>query len=350
MGNLAQRIQWKVSTYKDIQRRTGLSLSTISKYFNGKSVLDANRAAIEEAVGALGYRVNTVASNLRRGKSRTVGVLLPSLENHFHMSIVARAERLLRRCNVGVIVSSTEDEAPDSRAVDSLISRMVDVLVTVPAHGVIAALDDAAAARIPVICVDWDPGRPEFDLVAIDNQAAGGDATRHLLDHGHRRIGLIGGPRSITTAAARMQGYRAELRHFGVALDRTLVTTGPLTVEHGRTATQALLGREQRPSAIFAVNAELTIGALIAVNESGLRLGRDISFVGFDNPDVAQVTQPRLTVVAQPIEDLAAAVAGLVLQRLEHPAGATQRLQFSATLALGHSVADLSAGAARRPH
>jgi len=340
-STLCIQMGWFVATYKDIQRRTGLSLATISKYFNGKNILEANRAAIEQAVLELNYRLNAVASNLRSGTSRTVGVLLPSLENGFHMSIVARAERLLRPSGISVIVSSTEDEGPDSRAVDSLIGRMVDVIVAVPALEVIGALDAAIAAKVPVICVDWDPGQSEFDLVTIDNEAAGRLATRHLLDHGHRRIGLIGGPGTIPSARGRVQGFSNALEQAGVRPEHALLTSVPLTVEHGRAAMHALLSLDDRPSAVFAVNAELTIGAVIAINESGLRLAHDISMVGFDNSDIAQLTQPRLTIVAQPIDELAAAVAQLVLVRLENPNAAPQHHRFSAKLAIGSSVSDV---------
>jgi len=330
-----------VATYKDIQTRTGLSLATISKHFNGKPIREANRIAIEAAVLELDYRVNAMASNLRSGRTRTVGVLLPSLENGFHMSIVARVERVLRTHGVSVIVSSTEEESPDSTALDSLLRRQVDALLTVPGHEAEKALAAVAAQRVPVVCLDWDPDRPELDLVTIDNEAAGRLAARHLHDHGHHRIALIGGDDSIPTARDRRRGFVTTLREVGAPVDDQFLMAGPLTVEHGRSAMHALLALDMRPTAVFTTNAELTIGAVIALNESSLRLGADVSIIGFDSSDIAKVTQPRLTVIAQPVDQIAAAVADLVLSRLHSTAGQPQHRRFSAELAIGASVADI---------
>lgn len=329
-------------TYKDIQRLTGLSLATISKYYSGGNVRAENRAAIERAASELDYRVNTVASNLRSGRSGTVGVLLPSLANAFHMSIIDGVERDLRAQGISVVVTSTAGESPEQRSVDLLLGRMVDAIVAVPDTDVVPGLRDAIAAGVPVVCVDWKALDLDSDQVTLDNGGAGRLAAQLLLDHGHRRIALIGGPDTVSTMHDRAVGFVESLLDAGSRPLPEDLLSGPLTIEHGHRAMRTILAQRTRPTAVFTVNYELTVGALIALNESGLRLGRDVSMVGFDNTDIARIANPRLTVIAQPVDDIARAVADIVRIRLAGEAGtAPITRSLSAALVSGTSVAAL---------
>jgi LacI family transcriptional regulator len=194
-----------VSTYKDIQRATGLSLATISKYFNGRNVLEANREAIESAARELDFRPNQFARTLRSRRSRTVGVLLPALDNDFHLTIIAGVEEALRPHGISVIVAASPD--PHDETVDLLMGRMVDGIVAVTSQHDVPALT-AAARQVPVVMVDWHIEGIEADGVFLDNEAAGALGARHLLDHGHRRIGFVGGDPAISSMRLRTQGSR----------------------------------------------------------------------------------------------------------------------------------------------
>jgi LacI family transcriptional regulator len=301
-----------MGSYKDIQRETGLSLSTISKYFNGGNLREANRAAIEASVEALNFRPNAFAAGLRNQRSRIVGVLLPALNNGFHLNIIAGVEEALRAKGMSVIVASSP--APEDDAVELLLSRMVDGIIAVPSPHDVAALQEATK-RIPVVMIDWEAPL-DADGVFLDNYQAGVIAARHLLDHGHRRLGLIGGDRSISTMRLRADGFLAEQEAGDGRHPEVAVTEGPLDVETGHAAALHLLGARKRPTALFGANYELTLGALIAVNESGLRLGDDISVIGFDLVEVAQTTIPRLTIIEQPTRAIATQAAELIERRL----------------------------------
>lgn len=331
-----------MATFKDIRQLTGLSLATISKHYNGGNVREENRVAIEHAAAALGYRINTVASNLRSGRSRTIGVLLPSLANDYHMSVVARLERDLRSTGVSVIVTSAQEESAQHRSVDLLLGRMVDAIVAVPAPDIVEDLRQAVAAGVPVVCFDWQDERLVTDQVTLDNTGAGKIAARHLLDHGHRRVGVISGTPTVSTMHDRAVGFLDGLANGNADAAPELSVNGPLTVAHGHQAMRALLELDQRPTAVFTVNYELTVGALIALNESGLRLGADISMIGFDNTDLARVTRPVLTVIAQPVEKIGSAIASIVSTRLSSDASdGQQHRQLRARLSVGASVARL---------
>lgn len=165
------------ATYKDIQRETGLSLATISKHYNGGAVLAANKIAIERAADRLGFRPNGFARNLRSRRSGTIGVLLPALDNGFHLTVIAGVESALRASGMSVIVASSPDATVG--AVDLLLDRMVDGIIAVPSAHDVEALS-RAAEHIPVVQIDWRASGLHVDGVFLDNLAAGAMAARHL--------------------------------------------------------------------------------------------------------------------------------------------------------------------------
>ncbi|AMM21601.1 hypothetical protein AX769_17465 [Frondihabitans sp. PAMC 28766] len=334
-----------MATYKDIQQATGLSLSTISKYYNGRTVLDENRAAIEEAAERLGFRINGFARNLRARRSRTVGVLLPELDNDFHLSIIAGVEQALGGEGVSVLVSSSHAGGrPRNDAVDLMMSKMVDGIIAVPSANVVDALRGVADRGVPVVMVDWVVDRLTADAVVLDNVGAGAMAARHLADHGHRRIAMVGGLEDISTMRERAAGFESALADRGLSPADVLVSSGPLTVDSGHAAMQAFLALRDRPTAVFCANYELTLGALIALNESGLRIPNDMSFIGFDSTELAQVARPPLTVVIQPLEAIAREAAALMSARLsgeQNDSWEPSVVTLPGRLVIGGSVASL---------
>ncbi|PPG86204.1 LacI family transcriptional regulator [Rathayibacter sp. AY1F3] len=330
-----------MATYKDLQRLTGLSLSTISKHYNGLSVRPENRAAIEAAAAEVGFRVNGFARGLRSRRSRTVGVLLPALDNEFHLSIIAGLERALRGEGIGVLVGVSRPEP--GAAVDLLLEKMVDGIVAVPSAGDVDALRRASEQGTPVVVVDWIDDALVTDRVALDNAGAGASAARHLLDHGHRSIAVLGGEDGVSSTRERTAGFLAALAERGVHPAADAVVRGPLTVESGIAAVERILALSPRPTALFASNRELTVGALIALGDSGLRVPTDLSVVGFDNVELARVVRPHLTTIAQPTEAIAAKAAALVRLRLDSGAEqpGPQERRLPGRLLAGSSVAHL---------
>jgi LacI family transcriptional regulator len=328
-----------MATYKDIQKVTGLSLATISKYYNGRNVLEENRVAIEAAASSLNFRVNTFARSLRSRRSRTVGVLLPTLDNNFHLTIIAGVEEALRVDDVSILICSSRP-AP-GEAVDFLMSKMVDGIIAVPVAHDVPALQEVAAQGVPVVAIDWVADGLDADAVVLDNEGAGRLAARHLLDHGHRRIAMIGGDPDISTMRGRESGFRGAMRDKSVPVDGELLTNGPLTVANGRSAMKLLLSHRDRPTAVFCANYELTVGAIMEVNASGLRVPEDISLVGFDSADLALVVKPALTILTQPTHAIATEAAAILRARLSAPQGSPTTVTLAGELSIGASVASL---------
>lgn len=336
--------QTDMATYKDIQRATGLSLATISKYFNGGNVLEANAAAIEKAAARLGFRPNSFARSLRTRRSRTVGVLLPNLESEFYLSILAGVESRLRHNGVSMLISAdhaAEDGAED--AVGILADRMVDGIITVPTDRATPGLIALAERGTPIVVMDWTAPGLTADAVVIDNEAAGAIAVQHLIDRGHRRIAYLAGD-ATPTLDARHRGVQQQLHARGIHLPEEYVLRSPLTTDGGRAAMQRLLLLEERPTAVFCASNMLGVGALTALSESGLRIPGDISFVGFDMSALRRIMSPPLDMVAQRVEDITRSAADLMLARLAPDADPTTppvTITLPAEYIPGGSVADL---------
>lgn len=311
------------ATYKDLQRATGLSLATISKHFNGGTVREENRRALDAAARELGFRVNTVARSLRTRRSQTVGVLLPELDNDFHLSVIAGVEEVLALDGVGVLVRSSRSPGASAAdaAVADLLDRQVDGIVAVPSARDTAALTAAAGRGVPLVLIDRVVDGLACDAVVLDNAEVSARVVADLVAHGHRRIAVLAGPDDVWSLRERLAGFRRAARRARLPVARGAVVSGPLTVAAGREGMQRLLALDPRPTAVFALNQELTVGALGALADSGLDVPGDVSFVGFDAQDVAALTRPRTAVVVQPVREIARAAAEMVRDRLRDPAG-----------------------------
>lgn len=304
-----------VATYKDIQRVTGLSLATISKHFNGGNVLPENRTAIEAAARELGFRVNAVARSLRSRRSRTVGVLVPELDNDFHLSVVAGVERGLSAHGIGLLVCSSHQAGSPGGAGDLLLERQVDGVIAVPSAADVPSLHRAVGLGVPVVVVDRLVEDLACDAVVLDNGGAARQVADVLARLGHRDVAVLAGPEDLWSLRGRLEGFRRAARAVGVPLGRGAVVTCPLTVEGGRAGTARLLSRRRRPTAVFALNHELTLGALTALTEAGVDVPGEVSVVGFDARQVAALTRPRTAVLVQPVREIAASAVRLVHDR-----------------------------------
>ena len=322
------------ATIKDIARETGLSLATISKYLNGGNLREKNRAAIEAAIKKLDYHVNEYARGLKSKKSRTVGVVLPEISNLFNMKIVAVFERVLQENGYSVIVTAS--------SVDFLLKKQVDGIINVPIGSSSRHLRPAVEKKVPILLLD----RPLEDLngvascVLIDNRGAARLGVRRLLQAGHRRIGVLVGSDEVHTAQMRLRGYRDALEEYGVEYDESLVRRCDLTLEGGYRQARRLLKANTGMTAMFLTNYDLTLGALIALNERGVQIPGEMSVVGFDNiMDLSRVFRPSLTIVSQPLEQIGLQAARLMLDQLSGGKDATpMTITLAASLKEGGSV------------
>ena len=205
------------ATMKDIARRTGLGLATISSYFNGGNVREKNRIKIEEAIEELHYEVNEVARGLKTNATRTIGVVIPELNNTFCAEIITGMEDVLRSHGYATIVCDCRtDKKLEREAIEFLIRRRVDGVINMPVDEEGNHLKKFQRTGKPIVLIDRKIQGISCDSVLVDNEKAAEDAVRQFIERGHRYIGIIGGPKGIFTAQERMAGYyRGKGRNSG---------------------------------------------------------------------------------------------------------------------------------------
>ena len=329
------------STMKDIAKRTGLGLATISKYLNGGHVRPNNKKLIDDAVRELHFVPNEFARGLKTSQSRTIGVVIPELGNAFITSIITGMEDMLRKQNYAVIVCDCRSDIRREReAISFLINKRVDGMINMPTDTSGVHLLPALEAQIPIVLVDrmLKPLAGKVSAVIVDNADAAEKATRHLLNAGHTSIALILGDEAIYTTQKRREGYLNALKENGMALREDLVIYSDYTMEGGYIAMKKLLGLAQRPTAVFVTNYEMTLGAIIALNEAQINIPDDMSFIGFDKLDLFGAMFPNLTLVKQPQNAISECVARQLLSLLSDEKASPQVIMLSTQLHEGATV------------
>ena len=316
-------------TIRDVARRAGVSVATASNVVNGnRPVGEASRKAVTEAIGELGYRLNSLASALRGRRSRLVGILVPDVANPFFASLVHCIEIEAARSDYElVLVTSGEDRNVERRRIEALVDRQIDGLLAVPAgDDSLGALRDGAPplALPPVALIDRGFGAAGFDCVGADCAAGAHAATRHLIGLGHRDIAVLTHSTEFANIRARIAGYRRALAEAGLS-GRERLCVGGHELEGLRAAIEQELHRADRPTAIFALTNVSALAAIKAVRACALDIPGDVSVLGFDDFDWMSALRPYLTTVAQPVEEFASSAWRLLMQRIGDEAGAASR-------------------------
>lgn len=330
------------ATLKDLARETGLGLATLSKYFNGGTVREKNRVLIEAAVKKLHYTPNEVARSLKTHQTHAIGVIIPELSNAFITTIISSMEDILRKQDYAVIVCDCRSDAKrEKEAVEFLLHRRVDGLINMATDTSGAHLKAALSAGIPVLLVDRliESLTGKVSAVVIDNAHAAEQAVRKLTDMGHRQIGLVLGIPNLYTTNQRLTGYLNALKYAGITPDEDYIRYGDYTMAGGYQAVQELLKLEKRPTALFVTNFEMTLGAMLALQRSGVSVPGDLSVIGFDKLELFGEIFPDLTLIRQPQLSIGKEAASLILDLLTHHDAPSHRIvTLSTVLTEGNSV------------
>lgn len=305
------------ATMKDIARQTGLGLATISSYFNGGNVREKNRKKIEEAIEELHYEVNEVARGLKTNATKTIGVVIPELNNIFCSEIITGIEDILRNHGYATMICDCRtDKELEKDAVDFLMRKRVDGLINMPVDATGKHLKTFERTGKPIVLIDRKIQGLECDSVLVDNRKAAENAVSFLLSKGHKDIGIIVGPGEISTAQERMAGYCDAYEKAGMTAKESLVYHGDYTIQGGVKGIEALAEKNPQMTAVFVTNYEMTMGAVIGLNELGIHMPDELSMIGFDNLEFARACTPKLTIVSQPTHAIAKEVADIMLSRL----------------------------------
>ena len=308
-----------MATIVDVARRAGVSVSTVSHVVNRtRTVSPGTARLVEQAIAATGYTPNSIAQSLARSATNSVGIAISDISNPYFSDIICAIETECSRLGLMVFLSDTQDD-PDQefRVVRALHQRRVDGIILAPsADPDRRALRYLESAGIPCVLVDRLPPA-RFDRVGVHNKRAMELLVSHLIGHGHKRIGLIAGQPGFATTLERIDGYKAALRAHGLPWDEQLLQAGNPTVASAAAATRKLLALADRPTALATGNNLATIGAMQAIREAGLRVPADLALAGFDDFEWADCFEPRLTVIAQPCQEIGRRAAALLADRIK---------------------------------
>lgn len=306
-------------TMLDVAALAGVGLKTVSRVVNAEpGVSPQLEARVREAIAQLNYRRDANAATLRRlgRKTETIGLVLEDVSNPFSSALHRAVEDTARERGVMVFAGSCdEDPERERELIGSLRERRVDGIIVVPASHDHTYLYEERRAGTALVFVDRPAAHLDADSVVSDNNGGGRMAVEHLLAHGHRRVGFLGDLLSITTAAERLQGYRAALEGAVVEMDDRLVRTDLRDPDSAASAVGEMLSLVEPPTAFFTSQNLLTIGGLRALRDAGLE--RRIALIGFDDIPLAEMVEPAVSVVAQDPQALGRTAAELLFRRLD---------------------------------
>jgi len=303
----------------DVAALAGVGLKTVSRVVNDEpGVSPALAEKVRRAITQLNYRRDANASMLRRlgGKTQTIGLVLEDVANPFSSALHRAIEDTARARNVLVFAGSCdEDPQRERELIGSFRDRRVDGIIVVPASHDHTYLYEEQRAGTALVFVDRPAGHLDADSVASNNAGGAVQAVEHLIANGHRRIAFLGDLPSISTAAARLQGYARTLDQAGIAHDPTLIRSGLRSAEAATAAAEEILALPEPPTAFFTAQNLLTIGGVRALRTA--RLEREVALIGFDDVALADVVEPGISVVAQDPQAIGRAAADLLFRRLD---------------------------------
>ncbi|MET7680580.1 LacI family DNA-binding transcriptional regulator [Streptomyces sp. NPDC005423] len=298
---------------KDVAAEAGVSVMTVSRVVNGDvGVAPRTAARVTAAVRKLGYQRDDVARQLRRRDrlSQTIGLMVDNVADPFMAAVASAAEDVARQCGSMVLIgSSGADPSREREVIAAFTARRVDGLILTPVAGGHRVLRSAQARGTKIVCVDRAAPGLDVDAVVVDNFGAVKEAVRHLIAHGHRRIGYVGDKPEIWTFGERHRGYLAALETAGVDADPALVRHGVRSGAGAAGAVTELLSAPRPPTAILAGNEVLAFGALAV-------LPATVAFIAFDDFALAAQLTPPVTVIAQDPVALATNAARLLFARI----------------------------------
>ena len=335
---MASKVQPGKPTITDVARRAGVSKSLVSLVMRGADhVSPERRQAVNKAAAELGYRPNAMARSLVQRRTHLVGVMVSDLHNPFFADVVAGIQEQAARTGYKVLVNSGNRAA--AREADAM-----ETLLQLRADGIILGspvLDDEVIGRasreVPIVLVGREAHGPAVDSVTNDDRAGAEVAVEHCVSLGHRRIAHIDGGHG-AGAPARRHGYEAAMKRLGLG-DLVSVVSGTYTEEGGHTGCLLLLAQTPRPTAIFAANDLAAIGALNAIEESGLKVPDDVSLVGYDNTSLAALRHISLTTIHQPRLEMGQLALSTLLERIDQDREEPRRVVLSPSLVVRASTA-----------
>ena len=309
-----------MSTIVEVAKRASVSIATVSNVIRGtRKVSPELQERVQTAIRELDYYPNAIARSLKVKQTRMLGMVLPDITNPFFPGIIRGAEDTAFARDYFLVTANTDEQiGRERRLVSALRSYRVDgiLLATAPGNDT-SHIRSTIASGVSVVCLDRPVSGVNADAVLLDNVRGGRECVRHLIQSGHRRIAIITGQLKAQNARERLQGYEEALNEAGIALDQALVLEGDFREESGYRLGKYMVQSNMKASAVLVCNGVMTLGVLSAFEELGVQCPEHIAIATFDDPTVDHSFHSHLTAVIQPIYEMGARAATILMDRIE---------------------------------
>ena len=325
-------------TAKDVAHKAGVSTTTVSHVINEtRFVSQELRTRVYQAMEELNYRPNAVARSLRCQKTQNIAIVVPDIAYPFLAELARGVEdEAFRQGYSSIVCESNTDAEREAACVELMQSKRADGIVFVGTGESFHHVQNLIAQQIPVVVCNQDLDLP-IDTVIADNVASGYQATQHLIQSGHRRIGCIAGPQQLYVSAQRVKGYRQALQAQDLPWDKALMVHGNFRCRGGYDAMYKLLALDPPPTAVLACNDMMAMGAICAASKKKLDIPGDVAIVGCDDIALAAFTNPSLTTIIQPKREMGVVAVQMLLQRIANPDKPPERHVLPVTLTVRDS-------------
>lgn len=302
-------------TLHELAKAAGVSVATVSRVLNNNDhpVNEATRRRVQAVANELGYRPNMMARSLKTDRTLTIGLIVDNIISPFTPTMIRGIQDHLKQAEYFSVVINTDWKPEiETRAIHDLISRSIDGIIFVESF-----LRDASPtldlANKPYVFVHRIFGNVHRNSVGVDERYGARLAVEHLVKLGHSRIGFINGPEGWHASEMRLIGYRETLEQFGIPFNPELVVEGDWEVQSGYPAAKHFIAMTERPTALFAANDLMALGAIYAIQDTGLSVPSDMAVVGYDDREIASLARPTITTVQMPCYEMGQASAQLLL-------------------------------------
>jgi len=328
-------------TMHQIARAAHVSLGTVSHVINETApVRDALKQRVLEAIEALGYRPNQLSRGLRLNRTSLIGIVIPDITNPFFPAVVRGVEDVTYKNSFRLVLCNADnDPLKEAAYLNDLLSFLPAGIIVIPSLHSIVSLNTSAP---PIVCVDSRPRGWMGDSVIVTNFKGGRDAAEHLLDMGHRQVGIVSVSNNLSVFKDRLSGFQARMTEAGAPISADYIQEAHFDRASGHAAALRLLQLDPRPTAIFASSDLMAAGVLSAIRSVGLRCPEDVSLLSFDGLDISEITYPTLTSIVQPSYQLGRTAAQLLIDRIGGLDTPPQEIVLETELKPRDSVARIS--------
>ena len=329
---------------QDIADLTGVSITTVSRVLNDRSkqhrISESTQKLIKDAAEKLNYIPNLFAANLRSGKSKTIALVLPLLNNPFFASIASEINVQLSKLGYTTILTDcNENQEVENKTLKNILAHNIEGLIIAPSGDRFNLIEQLHNGGLPVVCVDRYFEGLNIPFVSVDNYSSAYSATEELIKRGHKNIACIQGNKESTPNQQRVRGYKEALQKANIT--QVTVLGDAFSIENGYIETMLLLKSKKAPTAIFTLSNTIAIGCMTALKKENISIPEDISLITFDNSPYFDLLKTPLSSIQQPLTDISKIAVKMLMAEIEGEELPSNQILLSSELILRNSIKTL---------